>query len=216
MVKSSPQQTESPKRLEFEAKNIAQLAERFEVRGYPEHKTKSLPPVELWNPDFCGDMDMEIRADGSWFHEGAAITRKEMVQLFAGILRKDEDGKTYLVTPVEKLGIKVEDAHFIVVDMHLTQIDGMQILEFRTNLDDYVKADENHPLRFENDPETGGLKPYIKVRGRLEAVFSRALVYDLVALGEEACVEGRQMFVIRSQGQIFPVMDMDKLSALTE
>lgn len=179
-------------------------------------KTKPLPPVEQWAPDFCGDIDMEIRTDGSWYHEGSPITRKEMVSLFAGILRKDEDGKTYLVTPVEKVGIKVEDAHFIAVELMVSHNEGRQILRFRTNVDDFVEADENHPLRFETDPATGGLKPYIRVRGRLDALITRALTYDLLALGEEADVGGEPMFVIRSQGAIFPVMDMEQLSLLAE
>ncbi|WP_374831546.1 DUF1285 domain-containing protein [Paenochrobactrum pullorum] len=213
MVKSSPPQTVSPKRPDFSGKNIAEMAAILQNAGAQTKKTKDLPPVEQWAPDFCGDIDMEIRADGSWIHEGSPITRKEMVKLFASILRKDADGKTYLVTPVEKVGIRVEDAHFIAVEMSVSPD---QLLRFRTHLDDYVEADAHHPLRFEIDAVTGGVKPYINVRGRLEARLTRALTYDLLALGEEADVDGEAMFVIRSKGQVFAVMamrDLERLSA---
>ena len=213
MVKSSPLQTVSPKRPDFSGKSIAEMAQILQNTGFGAEKTKTLPPVEQWSPDFCGDIDMEIRADGSWFHEGSQITRKEMVRLFGSILRKDEDGKTYLVTPAERVGITVEDAHFLAVEMRVLPD---QTLCFRTQLDDYVEADVKHPLRFEIDAATGGVKPYINVRGRLEARLTRALTYDLMALGEEGQVDGEAMFVIRSGMAVFPVMtmrDLERLSA---
>lgn len=214
MIKSSPQQTVSPKRSGFSGKNIAEMAASLQNTGFGEQKMQDLPPVEQWNPEFCGDIDMEIRADGSWHYQGSVIARPKLVKLFAGLLRKDEDGKTYLVTPVEKIGIRVADAHFIAVDMIITERDGEQILCFRTQLGDVVEADENHRLRFKIDPATGGLKPYIKIRGRLEALLSRALTYDLMALGEEVEVDGEEIFVLRSKGQVFPVMAMQDLKRL--
>ncbi|MGU3575849.1 DUF1285 domain-containing protein [Brucellaceae bacterium C25G] len=205
MIKSSPSKTKSPKRSDFGGEKIAEMASSAQKSGLGDQTIKTLPPVESWNPDFCGDIDMEIRRDGRWYHEGSLIIRKEMVTLFASILRKDTDGRTYLVTPVEKVGIKVEDAHFIAVEM---QVLPDRTLRFRTQLGDYVDADENHALRFDIDPVTGGVKPYIIVRGRLEALLTRALTYDLMALGEEAHVDGEPMFVIRSKQQIFTVMAM--------
>jgi hypothetical protein len=170
---------------------------------------KGLPPVERWNPPFCGELDMEIRRDGSWYYLGTPIGRERLVRLFSTVLRKDEDGRTYLVTPVEKVAIRVEDAHFIAVEMHAHEAGGEQVLTFRTNVGDVVEAGPDHPLRFGIEPGTGGLKPYLRVRGRLEALLSRAVTHELAALVEEAEIGGRAMFVIRSRGAIFPVMAVE-------
>lgn len=175
-----------------------------------------LPPVDKWNPEFCGDLDMEIRADGTWFYMGTPIGRAPLVRLFSTVLRKDEDGNTYLVTPVEKVGIRVEDAPFVAVEMSVTERDGQQVLTFRTNVGDIVKADAEHPLRFEIAGENDELKPYLHVRGRLEALISRALMYDVVALGHANTIDGISMFNIKSDGMDFPIMPMDKLEALSQ
>ncbi|QWW66668.1 DUF1285 domain-containing protein [Rhizobium sp. WYJ-E13] len=180
-------------------------------------KKRGLPPVEKWNPPFCGDIDMEIRADGTWFYMGTPIGRQPLVQLFSTVLRKDEDGKTYLVTPVEKVGIRVVDAPFVAVEMNASEKDGQKVLTFRTNVGDVIEAGKDHPLRFpEHGPGHGKdseLKPYLHVRGRLEALVSRAVMYELVELGEVAEVAGRDMFVIRSGGETFPIMPVDELEA---
>jgi hypothetical protein len=175
---------------------------------------KGAAPVDKWNPDFCGDLDMRIAADGTWFYMGTPIGRAALVQLFSSVLRKDEDGRTYLVTPVEKVGITVEDAHFIAVEMTVTGQGDTQILTFRTNVGDVVEAGEDHPLRFEDEPATGGVKPYLLVRGRLEALLSRALLYQLVDLGETIRIDGVDMFAVRSKGTVFPIMPVEKLEAL--
>ncbi|WEX07925.1 DUF1285 domain-containing protein [Chelativorans sp. AA-79] len=172
---------------------------------------KGAAPVERWNPPFCGDLDMEIRADGTWFYLGTPIGRMPLVQLFSSVLRKDEDGKAYLVTPVEKVGIRVEDAPFIAVEMAVTGEGEARVLTFRTNVGDVVEAGPDHPIRFEEEPATGGVKPYILVRGRLEALVARSVMYELVDLGEEVEVGGRPMFAVRSKGAVFPVMPMEKL-----
>lgn len=170
-----------------------------------------LPPVDHWNPPYCGDIDMEIRADGTWFYMGTPIGRPQLVRLFSTVLRRDEDGKIYLVTPVEKIGIRVADAPFLAVEMGVAQENGDQTLTFRTNVGDVVKAGPDNPLRFMTMGESDQLKPYLLVRGRLEALVNRAVTYDLLALGEEAEIEGKRMFVIRSGGEVFPVMEMDRL-----
>lgn len=175
----------------------------------------SLPPVERWEPPFCGDLDMEIRADGTWFYMGTPIGREPLVRLFSTVLRKDEDGKTYLVTPVEKVGIRVQDAHFVAVEMSVTEEAGESVLTFRTNVGDVVEAGPEHELRFEVVGENHELKPYLAVRGRLEALVSRAVMYDLVERGEVFDVEGKAMFVIRSRGSVFPVMPADELDRLS-
>ncbi|CAN7411404.1 MULTISPECIES: DUF1285 domain-containing protein [Neorhizobium] len=177
---------------------------------------RGLPPVDKWNPPFCGDIDMEIRADGTWFYMGTPIGRAPLVRLFSTVLRRDEDGRTYLVTPVEKVGIRVVDAPFLAVEMQVTQREGRQVLTFRTNVGDVVEASAEHPLRFEISGENRELKPYLLVRGRLEALVSRAVMYDLVELGEAIVIDGVPMFSVRSGTEVFPVMPKAELDALSQ
>lgn len=178
-------------------------------------KPRGAAPVERWNPPFCGDLDMEIRTDGTWFYMGTPIGRAPLVRLFSTVLRKDEDGKTYLVTPVEKVGIRVADAPFIAVEMNVATRDAMPVLTFRTNVGDVVEVGADHPLRFEISGENNELKPYVLVRGRLEALVSRAVMYDLVELGEVVEIDGKDMFAVRSGGAVYPVMPADELDALS-
>ncbi len=139
-------------------------------------------PVEKWNPPYCGDIGMAIRRDGTWMYRGSPIGRIALVKLFASILRKDDDGRTYLVTPAEKVDVDVEDAPFLAVEMAIAGEGREQRLTFRTNLDDVVTVDAEHPLRFEASGPDGGLKPYVRVRGRLEALATRAVYAELVEL----------------------------------
>lgn len=176
---------------------------------------RGLPPVEKWNPEFCGDLDMEIKADGTWFYMGTPIGRMPLVQLFASVLRKDADGKTYLVTPVEKVGIRIEDAHFVAVEMNASGEGPEQVLTFRTNVGDVVEAGPEHPLRFVDEEGTDGLKPYLHVRGRLEALVARPVMYEIAEIGEEIEIDGVKMFAVRSGGAVFPVMPMDRLKRLS-
>ena len=176
---------------------------------------KGLPPVERWNPDFCGDLDMEIRADGTWFYLGTPIGRMPLVQLFSTVLRKDADGKTYLVTPVEKVGIRVVDAPFVAVEMNVSGEGDDQVITFRTNVGDVVEAGPEHPLRFVDEDETGGLKPYVLVRGRLEALVARPVMYELVEHGEEIEIGGKTMFAVRSRGEVYPIMPAERLKRLS-
>ncbi|MFA7416012.1 MAG: DUF1285 domain-containing protein [Rhizobium sp.] len=178
-------------------------------------KSEGLPPVDRWNPPFCGDIDMEIKSDGTWYYMGTPIGRAPLVRLFSTVLRKDDDGKTYLVTPVEKVGIRVQDAPFLAVEMSQSDREGQQILTFRTNVGDVVEAGIEHPLRFVVHGENHELKPYLHVRGRLEALVSRAVMYELVELGEIVELDGTGMFSIRSGGEVFPVMPADELDRLT-
>ncbi len=175
---------------------------------------KGLPPVEMWNPDFCGDLDMEIRADGTWFYLGTPIGRPALVRLFSTVLRKDADGQTYLVTPVEKVGIRVVDAPFVAVEVDVSQRDGRQVVTFRTNVGDVVEAGPGHPMRFVEEGGTGGLKPYVLVRGRLEALVSRPVMYQLVEHGEEIGTPQGTMFALRSNGEAYPIMPAEQLRQL--
>lgn len=176
---------------------------------------KGLPPVERWNPDFCGEIDMEIRADGCWFYRGTPIGRMPLVQLFSTVLRKDADGRTYLVTPVEKVGIRVVDAPFVAIEMNVSGQGESQVITFRTNVGDVVEAGPAHPLRFVDEPETGGLKPYVLVRGRLEALVARPVMYELVGHGEEIAIGGRPMFAVCSNGEVYPIMAASELERLS-
>lgn len=142
------------------------------------------PPVETWDPPYRGDIGLAIAGDGTWSYQGSPITRPALVRLFARVLRRDADGRTFLVTPVEKVDVQVADAPFCAVEL---QVDGAgqdQQLVFRTNVDDIVTCGAEHPLRFAAEPG-GGLKPYVLVRGRLEALVTRAVYYDLVELALE-------------------------------
>src|SRR5262249_1987925 len=167
---------------------------------------------KTWNPPFCGDIDMRIDADGTWFYQKTPIGRPALVKLFASVLKREGD-KYFLVTPVEKVGIVVDDAPFLAVEMNASVGDAGRILQFRTNVDDWISAGPGHALRFEPQPKTGGLKPYLHIRRDLWAMVTRALFYDLVALGEERDIDGRTMFGVFSQGQFFP---MAEASALRE
>lgn len=145
---------------------------------------KDPPPVEKWNPAHCGDIGLEILADGTWVHEGARITRESLVRLFASVLRKDEDGETYAVTPVEKIRVRVADAPFVAVRVDRAGEGPGQTLVFTTNVGDVVAAGPDRPIRVAFDAETGEPRPYVLVRGRLEARVLRAPFYELVEWGE--------------------------------
>jgi uncharacterized protein len=172
---------------------------------------RGLPPVHLWNPPFCGDLDMRIAGDGTWFYMGTPIGRPALVRLFSTILKR-EDGKHFLVTPVEKVGIRVDDAPFLAVEM-LKEEDGPERrLRFRTNVDDWVACDSEHGLRFEAAAD-GGLTPYLHVRADLWAKVTRALYYDLVDMGEERVVDGHAMFGVASAGEFFAMADAEQVRA---
>lgn len=173
---------------------------------------KGLPPVHLWNPPHCGDLDMEIRRDGTWFHEGTPIGRAALVRLFSTILRRDDDGYM-LVTPVEKVGIRVEDAPFVAVDFDAEGTGDAQQLTFVTNVGDRTRAGPDHPIRVVRDPATGEPSPYVHVRARLEALIDRKSFYRLVDLGETARHDGVDWFGVRSDGQFFPIIPAADLSA---
>jgi hypothetical protein len=186
---------------------LADAAKRASDRGGP--------PVHLWNPPYCGEIDMRIAADGTWFYQKTPIGRPALVRLFASILKREGE-RYYLVTPVEKCGIIVEDAPFLAVELNVNLPDGdrprgSQALHFRTNVDDWVLCGSEHPLRFEPDVATRGLKPYLHVRHDLWAKVTRALFYDLVELGEERDINGVRMFGIGSDREFFAMTPADSL-----
>ncbi|WP_170382148.1 DUF1285 domain-containing protein [Ruegeria atlantica] len=164
-------------------------------------KTKGLPPVHLWNPPFCGDLDIRIAKDGTWSYLGSPINRFELVKLFSSILKK-EDGKYFLVTPVEKVGITVEDAPFIAVDFDLEGEGTTQTLSFTTHVGDVATAGSDHPIRIVTDPDTEEPSPYILIRANLEARIDRKSFYRLVDIAEHK----DDWFGVWSSGQFFPLI----------
>ena len=180
------------------AESLAQSAKAVQKGG--------LPPVHLWNPPHCGHIDMRIARDGTWFYMGTPIGRPALVRLFSTILRRDGD-EYVLVTPVEKVGITVDDAPFVAVDVNAH--DGNLI--FETNVGDKVTAGPDNPLRVVRDPVTGEPSPYVLVRANLEALIDRKSFYRLVDMGEEAAHEGARWFGVRSLGAFFPIIPADEL-----
>lgn len=174
---------------------------------------KGPPPVHLWHPAYCGEIDMRIASDGTWFYLGTPIGRPALVKLFASILRKDPE-RYVLVTPVEMVGIKVDDAPFLAVAMEIEKDNRGQRLIFRTNVDDLTCLGPEHPIRFVEE-DMGGLKPYIHVRGDLWAKVTRPVFYDLVELGEEREIDGVRMFGIASDSAFFPMIEAARLAELT-
>lgn len=182
------------------------MAEAFNKQGFDlasfakQVGEQTFPPVEKWNPDFCGDIDMRIASDGTWFYMGTPIGRENMVRLFASVLRKDEDGKTYLVTPVEKIGITVDDAHFVAVSVDIAGEGDDLTLCFTTNVGDQVIAGPDHAIYVDVDADSGEPRPYLHVRGRLEALISRNVYYELIERGRLDERSGMSTCVIKSQG----------------
>ena len=166
---------------------------------------ENVRPVDMWNPEFCGKMDMVIRADGSWWHEGGMITRKPLVKLFASILRKDEDGKTYLVTPAEKVEISVERAHFIATGLHVDESYGQKRFFFTTNMDETIELSQQRPLTVHTDTKTAEPTPLLQVRGRLEALLSRAVFYELIDYAIERDLGEGPQLGLEADDMFFPL-----------
>ena len=166
---------------------------------------RSLPPVHLWNPQHCGDIDMRIKADGSWWHEGTRIGREKLVRLFSTILRKDDDGEIYLVTPYEKVIVHVEDAPFLAVRVDRAGEPGPeQRLVFTTNVGDFALAGADLPIRVETDPVTQEPSPYVLIRGRLEAKLTRPVFYELANMAVDN-PDGSNTMGVWSQGAFFVI-----------
>lgn len=172
-------------------------------------KAQDTPPVHLWNPPFCGDIDIRIARDGTWYHEGGAIRRPAMVRLFSGILKKEGD-RYFLVTPVEKVGIVVEDAPFVAVDVEATGQGDAQMLHFETNVGDIILAGKAHPIRVVRDAATAEPAPYVMVRAGLEALIDRKTYYRLMELGTHHA----GWFGLWSGGEFFAVIPSDALRDL--
>ena len=171
---------------------------------------KGPPPVHLWNPPFCGDLDMRIARDGTWFYLGTPIGRSGLVRLFSSILKREGDSY-FLVTPVEKVGITVDDAPFVAVDFETEGEGTAQAISFTTHVGDTVNAGPEHPIRVERDAQTGEPAPYVMVRAGLEALIDRKSFYRLMESGAHAPHEGRDWFGLWSGGTFFPVIPSAEL-----
>lgn len=175
---------------------------------------RMLPPVEKWNPDYCGELDLIIKRDGLWIHEGTPIGRARLVKLFSTILRREENDY-FLITPVEKLGITVEDAPFTAVLMRRESTGDGQRLIFTTNVGEEIIAGPDHAIEMRINSETGDEAPYIHVRRGLDALIVRAVFYDLAALGEVHDVNGAEMFGVWSDGEFFPLGSAEAIMGAT-
>ncbi|TYB90741.1 DUF1285 domain-containing protein [Oceaniovalibus sp. ACAM 378] len=169
-----------------------------------------MPPVHLWDPPFCGDLDIRIARDGTWFYLGTPIGRKRLVRLFSTILKRENDDY-FLVTPVEKVGITVDDAPFVAVDFTVTGSGKQQVITFTTNVDDTTIASAECPLRVVRDPDSGEPSPYVMVRAGMEALIDRKSFYRLVDLGEPARHDGQEWFGVHSSGTFFPIIPVAEL-----
>ena len=167
-------------------------------------------PVHLWDPPYCGELDIRIARDGMWWYLGTPIGRKELVNLFASVL-KLEDGRYYLVTPVEKIGINVDDAPFVAVDFEVADPGPAQVITFETNVSEHSVAGPDNPIRVVRDPETGEPSPYVHIRSGLEALIDRKSYYRLVEIGEHEEVDGESWFGLRSGGVFFPIIPSKEL-----
>lgn len=174
-------------------------------------KDKKHPPVHLWNPDFCGELDIRIARDGTWYYLNSPIGRKRLVKLFSSVLRYDDDGRYYLVTPAEKIGIIVDDAPFVAVEMFSEGMGKDQILSFRTHVDEYVVVDKEHPIRMAFEKSSGEPSPYVLVRANLEALIVRSVFYDLVELASEQIIDGVAIFGVWSSGEFYEFGPVDEL-----
>ena len=191
---------------EFDQKPVTANADSIASAATKAAKGRGPAPVHLWNPSFCGDLDMRIARDGTWFYLGTPIGRKRLVELFSTIIRKD--GEDYfLVTPVEKVGIKVDDAPFVAVDFDVQD----KIVTFTTNVGDTVTAGPDNPIRVVLDPDKGEPSPYILVRNNLEALIDRKSFYRLVDQGEAGTVDGVDWFGVWSSGVFFPFIRISEL-----
>jgi len=188
--------------------NIINLKGIETIYDFSKRKKKGIPPVEKWNPPFCGDIDMHILRNGKWTYMGSEIKRPAMIKLFSNIIRLDDDGHYYLVTPVEKVRIKVDDVPFVAVSMNKIKDDGVNCLSFTTNVQDEVTLSKENPIEIvinDNDEPS----PYITIRKNLKALISRSVYYDLINMAEEEIIEDKKFLVIKSNNTSFKLYEIN-------
>ena len=186
-------------------------AEGIAVAARAAIKSQTSPPVMDWNPPFCGDLDIRIARNGTWYYLGTPIGRFELVKLFSSIL-KIEEGKYFLVTPVEKVGIKVDDAPFVAVDFNEIEITGKKALKFETQVGDEVVASVINPIRVERNAVSDEPAPYIHIRNGLDALIDRKTFYRLIDIGQHKKYENEDWFGIESASAFFPIIKSEELN----
>ena len=178
------------------------------IYDFSKRKKKGIPPVEKWNPPFCGEIDMHILRNGKWTYMGSEIKRPAMIKLFSNIVRLDDDGHYYLVTPVEKVRIKVDDVPFVAVSMKKIKEEGVNCLSFTTNVQDEVTLSKENPIEIvindNNEPS-----PYITIRKNLKALISRSVYYDLINMAEEEIIDDKKFLVIKSNNTLFKLYEIN-------
>ena len=177
------------------------------IYEFSKKEKNSLPPVDKWNPDFCGDIDMRIMRNGKWFYMGSEIKRPAMIKLFSRILRLDEDNHYYLVTPVEKVRIKVEDAPFVATSIHQETKNGIKNLYFTTNLNEEILLSNQNPIDIKIDINTEEPSPYILVRKNLKALISRSVFYELIDLAKKQTIDSVEYLILESNNEIFKIYE---------
>jgi len=188
--------------------NIINLKGIETIYDFSKRKKKGIPPVEKWNPPFCGDIDMHILRNGKWTYMGSEIKRPAMIKLFSNIIRLDDDGHYYLVTPVEKVRIKVDDVPFVAVSMKKIKEEGVNCLSFTTNVQDEVILSKENPIEIvinDNDEPS----PYITIRKNLKALISRSVYYDLINMAEEEIIDDKKFLVIKSNNTLFKLYEIN-------
>ena len=177
------------------------------IYEFSKKEKNSLPPVDKWNPDFCGDIDMKIMRNGKWFYMGSEIKRPAMIKLFSRILRLDEDNHYYLVTPVEKVRIQVEDAPFVATSIHQEIENGIKNLYFTTNLNEEILLSNQNPIDIKIDINTEEPSPYILVRKNLKALISRSVFYELIDLAKKQTIDSVEYLILESNNEIFKIYE---------
>ena len=177
------------------------------IYEFSKKEKNSLPPVDKWNPDFCGDIDMRIMRNGKWFYMGSEIKRPAMIKLFSRILRLDEDNQYYLVTPVEKVRIKVEDAPFVATSIHQETKNGIKNLYFTTNLNEEILLSNQNPIDIKIDINTEEPSPYILCRKNLKALISRSVFYELIDLAKKQTIDSVEYLILESNKEIFKIYE---------
>tara|TARA_B100001113_G_scaffold135480_1_gene111252 strand:+ start:109 stop:693 length:585 start_codon:yes stop_codon:yes gene_type:complete len=188
--------------------NIINLKGIETIYDFSKRKKKGIPPVEKWNPPFCGDIDMHILRNGKWTYMGSEIKRPAMIKLFSNIIRLDDDGHYYLVTPVEKVRIKVDDVPFVAVSMNKIEDEGVSYLSFTTNVQDEIILSKENPIEIvinDNDEPS----PYITIRKNLKALISRSVYYDLINMAEEEIIDDKKFLVIKSNNTLFKLYEIN-------
>ena len=168
-------------------------------------ENEKLPPVHLWDPPLCENVEMKIDREGRWYFMNSPIGRERMVKLFSKVLRFDEDGEYYLVTPVEKIRIVVDERPFVIVDYHITKKNKKQVITFETNTGDMFLLDKKHPINVEVNKKTGEPKPYVLVRSNLEGLISRNIYYKLIEISEHKKTSEGEVFILKSSNQSFKI-----------